>query len=360
MRGANWDSWWRWRWSGTDGRDRRSARACCSGGCPKVDAKAMRAIFKDPARQQEFARDGFTVARLLSEEEAGSVYAEIEAIELGKGFEHNSPNPYHATYFDEDVDYRRRALGFVRKAIEARAEQLLSDYRLVTAGFVVKRPGDGAVSLHRDWTLTETTEEVTLNFWCPLVDTDETNGTLRLVVGSHGLVPNIETAHVPSYFESYGEAIKPLARAIRVKAGEALIFDSGALHWSDANRSASPRPALLATWVPKESRVVFYAVDQDSGGERFELVDMDDGSLVEHTPAQLAAKEFSRPRLGFAENRNEIVSQAEFERRLRRRNPALAPEREPRPGAPAAGLLRRLYRRVKRGGMSAAAGRAAP
>ena len=321
----------------------------------------MRAIFTDPARQQEFARDGFTVVRLLSEEEARSLYAEIEAIELGKGFEHNSHNPYHATYFDEDLDYRRRALDFVRNAIEARAQRVLNDYRLVTAGFVVKRPGDGPVSLHRDWSLTRSPQEVTLNFWCPLVETDETNGTLRLVVGSHGLVPNIETAHVPSYFESYGEAIKPLATPIRVKAGEALIFDSGALHWSDANRSDGPRPALLATWVPKESQVVFYALDQANGGERFELIDMDHGALVEHTPAQLAGGEVRGARLGFAENRNEHVSQAEFERRLRRRNPNLAPPaQEAGSAAPAPGLLRRLYRRVRRSGVSVAAGRAAP
>ncbi len=320
----------------------------------------MRAIFNDPARQQEFARDGFTVVRLLSEDEARSLYAQIEAMELGKGFEHNSHNPYHATYFDDDLDYRRRALAFVRDAIEARAEQVLNDYRLVTAGFVVKRPGDGAVSLHRDWTLTRSPEEVTLNFWCPLVDTDETNGTLRLVVGSHGLVPNIETAHVPSYFEGYGEAIKPLATPIRVRAGEALIFDSGALHWSDVNRSEGPRPALLATWVPRESQVVFYALDQASRGERFELIDMDGGALVEHTPAQLAGGEFAGARLGFAENRNEEVSHAEFERRLRRRNPNLARTLdESRTAAPAAGLLRRLYWRVRKSGRSVAAGRTA-
>ncbi|MDQ4087425.1 MAG: phytanoyl-CoA dioxygenase family protein [Pseudomonadota bacterium] len=304
----------------------------------------MDSIFTDPERQQEFARNGYTLVRLLSGEEAVGLCRRIEALELGKGFARNSPNPYHATYFDEDVGYRRAAFEFVRSAIEDRAAALLNDYRIVTAGFVVKRPGDGPVSLHRDWTLTADPGQVTLNFWCPLVDADEANGTLRLVAGTHRLVPNVETAHVPSYFASYGEAIKRLAVPVRVKAGEALIFDSGMLHWSAENGSAEPRPALLATWIPRASQAVFYALDTDGGGRRFELFDMEDGALVEHRPEQLASRDFDRPSVGFVDNRNQPVPQHQFERLLESRGFPARPEDDEATGEQ--GLLRSLYRRV--------------
>ena len=281
--------------------------------------KEMNPIFVDPQRQREFERDGFTVVRLLSGEEAKALDVEIHALELGDGFARNSDpysDPYHATYFDEDMDYRRRAYAFARAAMVERAERVLHGYRMVAGGFVVKRIGDGAVPLHRDWTLTEDPRHLTLNFWCPLVDTDDLNGTLRLVVGSHKLVPNVETAHVTPYFAAYGPALKEMSLAVPVRAGEALVFDSGALHWSAANRSDAARTAILSTWIPEHSRTVFYALDRTTGGSRFELFDMEEDGLIEHTPTQLAERDFSRKSLGFVPNRNRAVPYEEFVRRL--------------------------------------------
>ena len=279
----------------------------------------MTDIFADPSRQREFVRDGYTIVRLMSDEEARALDAEIRTLELGDGFARNSDRfsePYHATYFDEDKDYRRRAYAFARAAMVERVGRALCGYRMIAGGFVAKRPGDGAVPLHRDWTLTEDPRDITLNVWCPLVDTDEVNGTLRLVVGSHKLVPNIETAHITPYFAAYGPALKEMSRAVPVKAGEALVFDSGALHWSAANRSDRPRTAILSTWIPQASRTVFYALDRNSAGNRFELFDMEEDSLIEHTPTELAERAFDRPSLGFVPNPNRAVSYEEFVRHL--------------------------------------------
>lgn len=281
----------------------------------------MEPIFADPARQQEFVRDGYTVVRLLSEAEAGRLDAEIAELELGNGFPRNSDSfsdPYHATYFDEDMDYRRRAFAFAREALAGRIGEAINGYRMIAGGFVAKRPGDGAVPLHRDWTLTEDARDITLNVWCPLVDTDEANGAMRLVVGSHKLVPNIETAHVAPYFAAYGTALKEMSASIPVKAGEALVFDSGALHWSAGNSSDANRTAVLSVLIPERARTVFYALDRAGGGSRFELFDMEDDGLIEHTPTQLAEREFTRPSLGFVPNRNRAVPYEEFLARLAR------------------------------------------
>jgi hypothetical protein len=295
-------------------------------------------LFLDPSHQHEFVRTGYTIMRLFSNEEARALEAEIEALELGGGFARNSDrfsDPYHATYFDEDIDYRRRAYAFARAAMVERAAGILRGYRMVAGGFVVKRPGDGAVPLHRDWTLTEDARDISLNFWCPLVDSDDVNGTLRLVVGSHKLVPNIETAHVKPYFGPYGPALKEMSVAVPVKAGEALVFDSGALHWSAANRSDRNRTAILSTFLPEHSRTIFYALDRSRGGSRFEMFDMEEDGLIEHTPTQLAERNFRRPSLGFVPNRNRAVSYEEFVRRLARGDTirrSIFRERSPRHG----------------------------
>ncbi len=302
----------------------------------------MKNIFADACRQQEFVRSGYTILPLMSEQEAQALDAEIAALELGDGFARNSDRfseAYHATYFDEDRAYRRRAYAFARRVMVERAGRLLRGYRMIAGGFVVKRPGDGAVPLHRDWTLTQDPRDVTLNFWCPLVDTDDSNGTLRLVIGSHKLVPNIETAHVTPYFAPYGPALKEMSKAVTVKAGEALVFDSGSLHWSAANRSERARTAILSTWIPAPSRTVFYALDRSTGGNRFELFDMEDDALIDHTPTQLAERDFRRPSLGFVPNRNRPVSHEEFVRLLAGRE-ILRPEVFP--ARPRRGPLARL------------------
>jgi ectoine hydroxylase-related dioxygenase (phytanoyl-CoA dioxygenase family) len=298
-------------------------------------------IFTHAAHQKAFEDNGFAVVRLMSADEAASLQAQIEAAGLGKGFARNSQNPYHATYFDDDKAYRREAYAFARAAIAERAAPLLCGYRMITGGFVVKHPGDGPVPLHRDWTLTDDPARVTLNFWLPLVDAGEDNGAMRLVPGSAKLVPNIETAHVDSYFTPFGEAVKGMSTLIPVKAGEALIFDSAVLHWSDENRSAHARPAILATWIPEDCRTVFYSLDRQSEGRRFALIDMDEDGLIDHTSEQLAAGDYERPTIGFVENRNRALSQREFERLLARRR-----GQEDGGRGSGMGLLREVYRRL--------------
>lgn len=317
----------------------------------------MENIFADPARQQEFVRNGYTVVRLFPEQTAHALEAEIRALAPAGGFASNSDstNPYHASYFDASRDNRRRAYAFARQAIGESVAEQITGYRMVSGAFVIKRPGDGAVPLHRDWTLSGNPRDVTLNCWCPLVDTDESNGALRLVVGSHRIAPNIETADVEPFFAGYRPALKKMAVAIPVKAGEGLIFHGGMLHWSDANRSNAARSAIVSIWIPETSRAVFYALDRASGGSRFELFDMEEGGLVDHRPAELAARDFSRQSVGFVLNRNKVVTLEEFERLLNQDNRDHG--HRPAQAGPRAGLLRRLYRRVRPAGVGRAARR---
>jgi ectoine hydroxylase-related dioxygenase (phytanoyl-CoA dioxygenase family) len=278
----------------------------------------MSEIFANPLHQQLFDRNGYVVARLFSEEDARAFDAEIQALAPDGGFASNSDsrNPYHASYFDENRDNRRRAYAFAQRAIAEPVAALVRGYRMVSGAYVIKRPGDGAVPLHRDWTLTGDAGDTILNCWCPLVDTDDVNGALRLIAGSHRVSPNIETAYVAPFFAGYALALREMAVPVPVKAGEALIFDAGVLHWSDTNRSDAARLAIVSIWIPEHSRAVFYALDRTSGGSSFELFDMEEGGLVDCTPAEHAALDFSRASLGFVPNRNRDISFEEFVRLL--------------------------------------------
>ncbi len=94
-----------------------------------------------------------------------------------------------------------------------RCDHVLTGYRLLTGGLLVKPAGAAPLSMHRDWTMLPDGDQAALNVWCPLIDVDEGNGALALLPGSHRRVPNIEAAHVRPFFADYGDLLTETGRS---------------------------------------------------------------------------------------------------------------------------------------------------
>lgn len=291
----------------------------------------MNRIFADEARQRQFERDGFVVVRLMSAKEAAGYREQVAAIRGDGDFEPNSPGPnsaYHVSLMDPDLAYRRRARQFAQTVLAERTGELLDDYRFLTGGLLVKPPGGAEIEIHRDWTMTPSADEVALNCWCALVDTGDHNGGLALLPGSHALVPNIEAPGLAPFFSAYCARLKAHSVSVPLAAGEAVIFDYRALHWSSANLSGEPRAAVSAAFIPRRSRAVLFLPEEAGGDRRFRIVEPADREWIEPVADPAGART-----IGFVGNDNRPVSLAEFERLLATR--AGAPPR-------GAGLARRL------------------
>jgi hypothetical protein len=285
-----------------------------------VEEKAMTgSIFADPGRQRDFDRDGYTVIRLLSPERAAALAAELPAIRPALDFTPNTStldHAYHVSLLDPDIAYREAAWTFVQEALREPLDHVLTGYRMLTGGLLVKPAGAAPLSMHRDWTMLPDADQVALNVWCPLIDVDDHNGTLALLPGSHKLVPNIEAAHVRPFFADYGDLLTELSVSLPLGAGEAVIFDYKTIHGSRANRSPRPRPAISSACIPERARAVTYALDRAGGGTRFELFAMD-GAGMEAVADRLAGTG-SAESLGFVPNRNQAVSRDQFQRLIGR------------------------------------------
>jgi ectoine hydroxylase-related dioxygenase (phytanoyl-CoA dioxygenase family) len=83
--------------------------------------------------------------------------------------------------------------------------------------------------------------------WLPLVDSDERNGCLRVVPGSHrlGLLDHGPAALNPLLREAHSDQ---RGIALPLAAGEAVAFSGLLLHGSGPNRSSAPRPAFYARY----------------------------------------------------------------------------------------------------------------
>jgi ectoine hydroxylase-related dioxygenase (phytanoyl-CoA dioxygenase family) len=115
----------------------------------------------------------------------------------------------------------------------------------------LKLPGGSPYPWHQDWVCcwrAHTDQLVTCFIY--LDDADATNGCLQVIPGSHigkRILPFKTGGRFdvdPSCFEQ--EKIVPAP----LKAGEMILFDSYLLHYSDLNRSRSPRRAIIYTYNP--------------------------------------------------------------------------------------------------------------
>jgi len=114
-----------------------------------------------------------------------------------------------------------------------------------------KLPGGSPYAWHQDWSCcwrAHTDELITCFIY--LDDADEVNGCLQVVPGSHigkKIYPFKDSRH----FEIDPAAIdKDKIVPVPLKAGEMIFFDSYLLHYSDLNRSNSPRRAIIYTYNP--------------------------------------------------------------------------------------------------------------
>jgi hypothetical protein len=281
----------------------------------------MRVSFKDPALQEELQASGFVRVRLFAPAEVSSLLEEL----MPEGSDASTrPSAirglrltYHSTSLDEDAEYRSRVFRAVKHALEPALEGLLADYRMVSGGLIVKTPGTGTLALHSDPTMTRERDVAALTVWCPLINTDEANGGLRVVPGSHNVTWQINGPGLREYYFPYRDAIYRYSKPLSVSAGEAIIFDNRLIHGSPPNGSDRLRPVVMATGVPEETKPVFYLPDPHSGGTRFLVFDHSEARYLKYSPEEFFAGRITDELIGSVANPNHPIEFAEFERRLR-------------------------------------------
>lgn len=278
----------------------------------------MGRIFLDGEAEREFARDGYATVRLLDLEDVAAVRAGIEALASGRSLatRNRDPSGLYVSFQDDDLDYRRQLFEYLRGFVSPRLGRVLADYRVLTATMVEKPAGEGDMALHRDWWMSADPADVNLIVWCPLVDADDSNGTIRLVEGSQRITGDISAANATQYFAGYGEALKRRARSVSLAAGEALIFDATMVHWSPGNGSSRSRPALSLMCLPSGAVPAFYVARSSPEGPMLELFDMSADAYYDHRMSELLAGTIRTKSLGLVSNPNRAITLKEFERRV--------------------------------------------
>lgn len=167
-------------------------------------------------------------------------------------------------------------------------DRLFLHHRVVVATFIVKHPGPSSrMVMHHEPTFADPAVR-TFNAWIPLVDVgpSRANGALRLVLGTEHLPHGLVGFNTPPVFRQYEEVFEQASIAVEVPAGSALVYDTRMLHWSEANASDEPRPAIAAAFAPREAPLLHVVATGRRGRSLYEV---DDDFFVDLHPAEVAA-----------------------------------------------------------------------
>jgi hypothetical protein len=215
-------------------------------------------LFRSPDIEKQYVREGFVVLPLLAEKELKQL------IEL-----------YEKTYQMQTQGLQPLLrVGDAQKNIELHYEighilnPVLKEWFLPFAfnanHFIVKGANDpNEFRLHQDWNVVDETQFLAAHIWIAMQDTGEENGGLFLVKGSHQFFDNYRSGSFGIPFIDQTEKAKPYVTSMKVKRGEAVVYQQSLFHGSYPNKTREPRLTCLCSIRPVSAPMLYFHKDRE-------------------------------------------------------------------------------------------------
>jgi ectoine hydroxylase-related dioxygenase (phytanoyl-CoA dioxygenase family) len=226
----------------------------------------MSALFKNQVDEQFFQENGYVVFDLLETKEIETLWnAYTEAFATKREtIEFANQLPYYISIFDKEVSYKRTVDTLVQNFVDPKITSLLLDYEVFYSNFMIKFPGDGQIEAHQDFNFVDESRYTAFNLWCPLVDTNASNGGLYVIPGSHTVFRTQRGPTIPQALTQYNQLLKKYGRLVPLQQGQAILFDHKLVHFSPPNYSEKARVAIQSVVKPKESPALHYFFNQET------------------------------------------------------------------------------------------------
>lgn len=245
----------------------------------------MKPVFRDPELEKAFDEKGYVVVPFLSSEEVEQLKQQFfDTIEESGGprtsehtdFETKADISYDFTFIDKNVGYKKKVYDIITEKFKARADAYLDEYTPIIANYIRKQEGGGEVPMHQNWAFVDEMKYTSVSIWVPLVDSDEANGTLQIVEGSHKKFGKLRGPMIPWELRGIKEEIvsKHLT-PMNVKAGQGVILDDSIVHYSNINKTPGLRLAIQLIMIPKAAASVHYHLDRTKDEHRVTMLETD-------------------------------------------------------------------------------------
>lgn len=282
----------------------------------------LRKTFLDPELEAQFQKDGYVIIPFISEEEVAELKqaffdslpmsgGNILAGETGVDMDEIT---YDFTFIDKNPEFKKKVFNIIAEYFQPHADRILDRYRPIIANYIRKKATGGEVPLHQNWAFVDETQATSVSIWCPLVDSNEENGTLQLVPGSHKRYGRYRGPMVPWELEGIKhDIIENYLVPANIKAGQAVVLDDSIVHYSAINKTQGLRLAIQLIMLPQEMPSIHYYLDHSKSPTQVEVLEVDHDFYMEFNPWK---KPENVKRLGTIPFRPNNLSREEFAAQL--------------------------------------------
>lgn len=266
-------------------------------------------IFHSDSLEEQYARDGFVVARLMDRE---------VALEIARRARHSLPSriPRHenVTYIYTDEPELAWIEELAGPVFDQGMMPLLDGMKRLHPSVIVKPAGERAVPPHVHPIFTLDQSVSTVFCWCALEDMREENGVMQVLPGSHKLFPIMPMYGQEPYFLRAWDSIAERMESVYLEAGEAMLFDESLIHASYPNTTGDHRFALATHCIPEALEPI--ALFPAANGQYVVYETGKDFGYQYHIRPDMIDPPGHWRKLGYVDDVHQLVDPDEFWRRL--------------------------------------------
>jgi hypothetical protein len=233
-------------------------------------------FFKDPAIQKQIAVNGYSVQPLLTAEDVAQLTKDF--FELLEMMQEPLPDTHWTSGRVADTKIRNFARTAIDRILPERLERYFDRDTTDFIGgiFLAKKPSPiSRLSSHQDSSHTDENKFPAVYAWVALTDTSIGNGAMHVLPGSHLWGNRFRSLNVPWLYNGLQESMQHMLKAVPMRAGEVLFFDSAAIHYSSDNISQKIRPAINYFVKPREALFLHHFMDEKTPDKKIEVYNVD-------------------------------------------------------------------------------------
>ncbi|MFZ4432505.1 MAG: phytanoyl-CoA dioxygenase family protein [Microthrixaceae bacterium] len=242
-----------------------------------------RVTMADPVRQRELEEFGFTV---VPDVLPPALLDAVRHLHARIGPAPDDPRvSINWTFHSASSEHKRAVQRQVGELAGRVLDAVLVDHVAYLTTFITKWPGpNSAFPPHQDPSLLDERRFRGVTVWIPLADTDERNGGLHLVPGSHRFSRQLRVSDVDRFpFAGLDREMVEHGRLASVRAGDALVFDNRVVHYSLPNTTDEPRVVLSFGVRPREAACIIL---RDTGPGELGMWEVHDDFYVDVLPME--------------------------------------------------------------------------
>lgn len=214
-------------------------------------------IFKNSELQRTYLQQGYVILPILNKQEVKKM---INLHDIVHHDYESLPNCYNTSDHVNSIEVKRKVKEEIGLCLQELFEKHLNGFKPVYANFIGKKPGDNSNrELHQDYSFCDEDNYDSYNVWIPLHDITEHNSYFSIVRNSYQFFKSYRGRYLRHRFERDSEAIMDeFCTDLFPKAGHALIYNTGSLHYTPNNTSSENRIAISVMITPSETSVNLY------------------------------------------------------------------------------------------------------